>query len=83
MLVGGTPRVVCPDETGTTSVIIRVSNPMTMREDRACVYLLRCPRIAAHRVLDGRIASARCSDLWAHLAAVPDPRDRRGLRTHS
>ena len=37
-------------------------------------------RIAAHRVPDTDIAPYRCPDLVAHLAALPDPRDRRGLR---
>jgi predicted transposase YbfD/YdcC len=37
-------------------------------------------RIAAHRVPDTDSALYRGPDLVAHLAALPDPRDRRGLR---
>jgi len=33
-----------------------------------------------HRVDGGEIPPERHSDLLAHLAALPDPRDRRGLR---
>jgi predicted transposase YbfD/YdcC len=39
-------------------------------------------RIAAHRVPGGAVAPERHSDLLAHLAALPDPRDRRGRRHH-
>ena len=37
-------------------------------------------RIAAHRTRDDEIPPERQSDLVSHLAALPDPRDRRGLR---
>ena len=37
-------------------------------------------RIAAHRTRDDEIPPERHSDLVSHLAALPDPRDRRGLR---
>jgi predicted transposase YbfD/YdcC len=37
-------------------------------------------RIAAHRAPVGDPVSERSAGLWACLAALPDPRDRRGLR---
>ena len=37
-------------------------------------------RIAAYRVRGGQVAPERCSGLLAHLSALPDPRDRRGVR---
>jgi predicted transposase YbfD/YdcC len=37
-------------------------------------------RITVHRVGGGEIPPERHSDLLAHLAALPDPRDRRGVR---
>jgi hypothetical protein len=37
-------------------------------------------QIAAHRGGEDAVAPERCAGLVAHLTAVPDPRDRRGLR---
>src|SRR5207248_6810733 len=55
-------------------------SPMIVMEDRACVSIFSC---VPDRGVPGpwcEVAPARCSGLLGRLAALPDPRDRRGLR---
>src|SRR5205814_5199130 len=47
-----------------------------------CLALLSSPvtRLAVYRVPGGEVVPGQYTDLLRYLAALPDPRDRRGLR---
>ncbi len=53
---------------------------MIMVEVRACVCISPVARIAAHAAPVGEPHLERSTDLWTCLVALPDPRDRRGVR---
>jgi hypothetical protein len=53
---------------------------MIVVEGRACVSIPPAARLAAHRVPGEQVVPEQSPDLLPYLAALPDPRDPRGLR---
>jgi DDE_Tnp_1-associated/Transposase DDE domain len=59
---------------------MRLSQPMTSTEDRACRLSSPIPAATPHPGGRYPLDLCECPELLARLAAVPDPRDRRGRR---
>jgi DDE_Tnp_1-associated len=78
----GDDRVGEPGEVGQARppAIMRVSNPMTRPDHRACPTSSTIPAAAQQLGAPAALAPDQCSSLLCDLAQLTDPRQRRGRR---